>query len=457
MKLAKVKPLYKKKSRLHVGNYRPVSILSVTSKILEKAVFSQLNSYLVDNNLLFEFQSGFRGAYSTDTCLIHLQDHIRNQISSGLFSGMVLLDIQKAFDSVDHFILCKKLAALGAKSTTWFQSYLTHRSQIVNVNGVESDSLKLTCGVPQGSILGPLLFLCYVNDMPNSVDCMLLQYADDSALIISDKDPVKIGQNLSRNLDNCNKWLIDNKLSLHMGKTELILFGTKRKLKNWENYSIECYGQVIKSSTHVNYLGLTLDQYLNGEQMALGIIKKVNSRLKFLFRQAHFLDLKTKKTLCTALVLCLFDYSIASWYGGIPKLLVKRLQTAQNKVIRFILSKDARAHIHDDDFCNLNILNIHNRARQLRLNHVFNIFNEIGPEYLRSNFTRVSDIHHYRTRHSVQQNFQVKKTTTINSGSFYQNAIHDWASLPSAIKSISDKGNFKKAVKAHLLTQISTD
>ena len=98
MKLAKVKPLYKKKS-----------ILSVTSKILEKAVFSQLHSYLVDNNLLFEFQSGFRGAYSTDTCLIHLQDHIRNQISSGLFTGMVLLDIQKAFDSVDHFILCKNL------------------------------------------------------------------------------------------------------------------------------------------------------------------------------------------------------------------------------------------------------------------------------------------------------------------------------------------------------------
>ena len=108
-----------------------------------------------------------------------------------------------------------------------------------------------------------------------------------------------------------------------MGKTELILFGTKRKLKKWENYSIECYGQVNKSSPHVNYLGLTLDQYLNGEQMALGIIKKVNSRLKFLFRQAHFLDQKTKKTLSTALVLCLFDYSIASWYGGIPKLLGK--------------------------------------------------------------------------------------------------------------------------------------
>ena len=101
----------------------------------------------------------------------------------------------------------------------------------MNVNGFESDLLELTCGVPQSSKYGPPLFFCYFNDMPSSVECLLLQYADGSALIISDKDPVKVGQNLSRNLDNCNKWLIDNKLSLHMGKTELILFGTKRKLK----------------------------------------------------------------------------------------------------------------------------------------------------------------------------------------------------------------------------------
>ena len=156
---------------------------------------------------------------------------------------MVLIDIQKAFNSVDHSILCKKLTALGVKSTKWFQSYLNCRSHIVNVT--DSISMALTCGVPQGSILGPILFLCYVHDMPNCVDCMLLQYADDSALIVSDKDPLKIGQQLSKNLGCCNKWLIDNKLSLHMGKTELILFGTKRKLKNWEGYTIECDGQKI--------------------------------------------------------------------------------------------------------------------------------------------------------------------------------------------------------------------
>ena len=202
---------------------------------------------------------------------------------------------------------------MGVKSTAWFQSYLSDRNQIVNVNGVESDPLANSCGVPQGSILGPLLFLCYVNDMPNSVNCLMLQYADDSALMYSDKDPEKIGYVLRNNLESCNKWLIENKLSLHMGKTELILFGSKRKLSKYADYSILLSnGQIIKATKSVVYLGLELNQYLDGEQIVLNIVKKVNSRLKFLYRQANFFNQKVKKMICSALVLCLFDYSILS-------------------------------------------------------------------------------------------------------------------------------------------------
>ena len=130
MKLAKVIPLHKKKSTLEAGNYRPVSILSVTSKILEKAVFIQLNEYLTSNNIIYKFQSGFRGSYSTDTCLIYLQDHIRKQTESGYFTGMILLDIQKAFDSVDHEILCNKLSAMGVESTKWFRSIFVIESKL---------------------------------------------------------------------------------------------------------------------------------------------------------------------------------------------------------------------------------------------------------------------------------------------------------------------------------------
>lgn len=456
MKIAKVIPLHKKKSKLEAGNYRPVSILSVVSKFLEKAVFHQLNDYLVNNNLIYQFQSGFRGSYSTDTCLIHLQDHIRKQTAAGNYTGMILLDIQKAFDSVDHQILCNKLSAMGVHSTSidWFQSYLSGRRQVVSINRVESDPLTITCGVPQGSILGPILFLCYVNDMPNSINCLLLQYADDSALIYSDKDPNNIKKNLSSNLESGNKWLIENKLSLHMGKTELILFGTKRKLGQYTDFSIICDGQLIKAKHSVVYLGLELNQYLDGEQIVLGIISKTNSRLKFLYRQANYFNQNVKKTICTALVLCLFDYSISSWYGGISKYHARRLQCAQNKVIRFILGKDFYYHINHADFKTLGILNINTRAEQLRLNHVFNVFHGTSPVYMRESFIRVNSVHSHNTRGS-SFNFQLPKIKTHSAGSFYYNAIKNWNRLPENIKSILLKYNFKKDAKAYLLNHMN--
>ncbi len=228
-KCARVKPLFKKNSRLDEGNYRPVSILCIASKILERAVYTQLEDYLCQNNLLFDLQSGFRGNYSTDSCLIYLQDHIRSQTSIGNYTGMVLLDLQKAFDTVDHAILCQKLKAMGMESVEWFHSYLTGRQQIVSVNGVDSENRGVTCGVPQGSLLGPLLFLCYVNDMEISVNCKLLLYADDSALLVSHKDPQVISQTLSKELQSCHHWLIDNKLSLHLGKNRMHYFWFKTK------------------------------------------------------------------------------------------------------------------------------------------------------------------------------------------------------------------------------------
>ena len=187
-KEAKVVPLFKKGSTLDPGNYRPVSVLSVLSKILERAVHTQLAEYLEKRSILFENQSGFRGGFSTDTSLIGLTDFVRTELSKGRYVGMVLIDLCKAFDTVDHSILIEKLRAVGVTSLSWFKSYLAERRQCVEICGVRSDFLPMTCGVPQGSILGPLLFLVYINDLSMALNCRLSLYADDSALIFSDAD-----------------------------------------------------------------------------------------------------------------------------------------------------------------------------------------------------------------------------------------------------------------------------
>ena len=248
--------MYKKNDRLQASNYRPVSILNVVSKILERAVYVQFEKYLKENNILYDHQSGFRKAHSTETCLIDLTDTIRKEISKGQYVGMVLLDLKKAFDTVDHQILCKKLEFMGVGNINWFLSYLTQREQTITVNGTNSSPGIITCGVPQGSILGPLLFLCYINDMPVSIRCKLMLYADDSALLVSGKNPDEISQTLSNELESCRKWLIDNKLALHLGKTESILFGSKNNLKKVDNFQVICNNEAITNVTCIKYLGL---------------------------------------------------------------------------------------------------------------------------------------------------------------------------------------------------------
>ena len=281
--------------------------------------------------MLYEFQSGFRRKFSTDTCLIHLLDYIRDNNSKGLFTGMIMLDLQKAFDTVDHEILCNKLGCMGVEAK-WFKSYLTGRSQVVGCGGSISNAGNITCGVPQGSILGPLLFLCYVNDMTISVDedCKLILYADDSAILFSHSNPSIISNKLGKVLENCSDWLVDNRLSLHLGKTECILFGPSRKLSTVGDFEVKCHDHVIKSSNQVKYLGVRIDKFLKGTYIIEDTIKKVNSRLKFLYRNGNWLDKRSRSTLANSLIQCYFDYCCSSWFEGLSKSFKKKLQILQN-------------------------------------------------------------------------------------------------------------------------------
>ena len=447
-KNAKVIPLFKKGSKLEPGNYRPVSILPVLSKVLERAVNSQLTTFLEQNGILFENQSGFRGKYATDTCTIELTDYVKGEMSKGNLVGMVLIDLQKAFDTVDHSILISKLEAIGVSSVEWFRSYLSDRKQCVAVDGEQSDFLPITCGVPQGSILGPQLFLLYINDMHVSLSgCKLALYADDSALIFSHSDPSFIASVLSRNLTECKQWLVDNRLSLHVGKTECIVFGSPRRLRTLTNFQVACDGQPVKRVTAVKYLGVILDENMKGSQHVSDVFKKCAGRISFLFRNASLLNFHCRKLLCSAFITRYLDYWCTSWYAGLSKVLQGRLDVVQRRMVRFIFSLDARAHVGTEKLRELSWLSIRDRVTYFRLVHVFKIRAGLAPSYLSRILIPVS--HSHNTRGS-RCNFQVSKELAKNSASFCLNAVKQWNSLPMFLKEIRSLPSFRNQLRQHL-------
>ena len=173
---------------------KTISKLSKISKIIEKFIHEQASSFLSNNELLYNYQSGFRKNHSTDSCLTFLHDKILKGFDKGLMTGMILVDLQKAFDTIDHDILLKKLSAIGFSNHTigWFKSYLSNQLFRVNVENCYSDPSNIKCGVPQGSILGPLFFFLYMNDMAQDIKSNLYLYADDSCIAFQGKDVIKI-------------------------------------------------------------------------------------------------------------------------------------------------------------------------------------------------------------------------------------------------------------------------
>ena len=334
-----------------------------------------------------------------------------------------------------------------------FTTDLPSTGQLVEVDGVRSDLMQLSCGVPQGSLLGPLLYLCYSNDMTTSIKNKLLLYADDSVIISSDKNPDVIAHDLCLDLESCNNWLINNKLSLHAGKTELILFGSRRKLKKVQNFHVSYNGQTIEPASSIKYLGVQIDQHLSWEPMVESLIRKTTGKLKFLFRHSSYFNQTLRKTLCSALLQCHIDYCSTSWFTSLSKFHQHKLQTMQNKMIRYILNLDSRDHVGHHQFDMVNLLDVPNRARQLRLNHMFNIFHSLGPIYFNQNFTKISNIHSYSTR-SRSYNFHIPKIGTYTKHSFFYQATLDWNKLPNHIKSSTDKVSFKTAMKKHLARDV---
>ena len=396
-KIAKLKSLFKKGSKTNPSNYRSILLLSLISKIIEKVIHEQTSSFLSNNEI---YQSGFWKNHSTDSCLTFLHDKLLKGFDKGLMTGMILIDHQKAFDTIDHDILLKKLSAIGFSSQTigWFKSYLSNRLFRVHLANCYSDPSNITCGVPQGSILGPLLFLINVNDMPQAVKSNLFLYAGDSCLIFQGKDVIEIENQLNGDFTNICEWFVDNRLSIHFGedKTKSILFASKRKIKKVPRLKISYKNSY---SYLVTYLGCILDETMSRESMTLKVINKKNSRLRFLHRKNKFLTPALRRLLCNALIQPHFDYASSAWYPNLTQKMENKIQITQNKCIRYCLHLDKMTHISKNEFETLNWLPVKDRFNQSINSTVFKYFTKQCPSYLHEVF-KLACPNNLRTRNS---------------------------------------------------------
>jgi hypothetical protein len=296
----------------------------------------------------------------------------------------------------------------------------------------------------------------------------LLLYADDSGILVTGKSKNQIETVLTSELETVSEWLICNKLSLHLGKTESILFGSKPKIRSHSGMEISCNGKIIDAVHSVKYLGATLDQSLSGEPMARSVISKANARLKFLYRKRDFLTQHTRKLLVTSLIQCHFDYACSFWYQSLTQLLKNRLQTTQNKLVRFVLNMDSMSHVGPGQFRYLKWLPVEKRVNQIILGHVFKVKSGIAPDYLGEHFNPVHSLHTHRTRFRVTScpnpddpsmlNFNdsgcfcIPKVKGFGKKSFAYQGCVLWNNLPQLIRNITVFKHFKEAVKLHFLS-----
>ena len=447
-KLARVSPIYKEGVKSDPNNYRPISVLPVISKLIERVVFDQFYEYLIVHDLLADTQSGFRPRHSTQTALLEATNEWYLNIDNGLINGVLFLDLKKAFDTVDHRILLQKLQLYGVDSNTlmWFKSYLTDRKQKTFVNGQMSDFCPIICGVPQGSILGPLLFLIYINDLPachlHSVPRM---YADDTSLTLSSSDPLDLQSKLNHDLAQIQTWLQANKLSLNVKKTKFSIIGSHNRLANLNHqFDVKINEHYLERAKTYKYLGIDLDESLSWDSHIDNVVKKASAGLGAIKRVRNLVPRETLITIYKALVQPYFDYCSSVW-GSIGVCQSERLQKLQNRAARLITFSDlnVRSSILLGDL-GWDCLE-RRRSKQLAIN-LFKALHNLSPIRLTSIFKTTSSVHSHNLRNSKHNLFVPRPSTEAGKRSFQYRGSVLWNSLPLSAKTQPTLGSFKSSL-----------
>ena len=455
MKISKVSPIFKKGNSKQCSNYRPIAILPVLSKLVEKLFSVRLTSFLVNNNTISPSQYGFQKNKSTTMACINYYELIAEALLKKQTVISISLDLSKAFDSISHKILLQKLNYYGIRGTPlkWLESYLSQRQQCVALNNGKSlSNLEyLTNGVPQGSILGPQLFLLYINDIVKTSNKLsFILYADDSTILFTyDYQTPNPELILNKELQHISDWITSNRLQLNVNKTQCILYSNQTNPQPTPDILLN--NCILTFSKTTNILGLIFDDKLKFDSHIKSIRTKIARGIGLINRSKHLFTKPCKKLLYNSLILPHLTYGIELW-GASASSLLYTLEKLQKKCLRIIENKKRNSHItyafkmnktlKIKDLYKLNITSLMHKA-----------LNETLPPNLQTLFTKNQT--NIRTRQS-QFNLSVK-----HKGSKIQNirpsvsGPYLWNTLPNALKEIKLNKHFRRKHKQNIINDYS--
>lgn len=445
-KQARVTPVFKGKgSAEEIGNYRPISVISHVAKMFERCVSLQLTDYLETHNFITGDQSAFRKSHSTNTAAHKVFEDIYENINDGLVVGACLFDLSKCFDTIDHQLLIKKMERYGIRGPElkWFADYLVGRSQTVRLHGQLSDFTTITTGVPQGSVLGPLLFLIFINDLPTCLKHSVSNiYADDTEIHTSGKSIDEVKYKLQRDVDNLTHWFKLNKLTVNIFKTVCMLFSSNPNVLNQE-LPLYIAGELINQVTSTRYLGIYPDSKLNWAKQADHICKTISPKVGLLSRLKHILPTNCLETIYKATIQSHIDYCLTLW-GFSANIYIDTVQKFQNRAARIITGNFEYTTRGIDLVKQLGWHTIRERRDYLTALLVYKSLNGIAPTYLQDVFTFARDTHSRQTRSTTSNNLFVPGINKqVYSHSLQYNGSKIWNNLTGAAKEAQSLNVFK--------------
>lgn len=336
MKTAKVIPLFKAGDKCSFSNYRPISLLPQFSKILEKLFTTRFDSFLDKYKIIHPSQYGFQTKKNTTTALMELVEEITDNFEQKKKVVGIFIDLQKAFDTVNHEILLTKLEHYGLRGTAlnWITSYLNNRKQYVDIDGTKSDQSIIKCGVPQGSVLGPKLFLIYINDIGNVSDFLkFILFADDTTILCSHENIFRLIEILNIELEKLYHWFSANKLTLNIKKTNYILFNLNNR--DSTTFNLKINGLEILQVSATKFLGITVDEKLTWKNHINNVLKKLSRASNIIFHTRKLINERTARTIYCSIYLPHLTYCAEIWGNTYMSNLTKII-TSQKKAIRTI-------------------------------------------------------------------------------------------------------------------------